>query len=240
MNRGAEHTGAGLLLILSAPSGAGKTSLVQSLLEADANLAASVSHTTRPRRSREVDGVDYHFVSRQRFAAMMAAEGFLEHAKVFGHHYGTAAQPVAEMRAAGRDVILDIDWQGAAQVRGKAPEAIGVFILPPSKAALRQRLELRAENSPESIAERLNGVRRDVAHLRDYDYLVINDDFQAALADLRAIIAAQRAQAAPPQPGRRPHGAAPTPSAEGMAQAQRLRVSAQACRERRRIEDLLS
>lgn len=233
MNRETKHTG--LLLTLSAPSGAGKTSLVQALLEVDANLVVSVSHTTRPRRSKEVDGVNYHFVSRQRFTAMLEAKGFLEHAKVFGHHYGTAARTVAELRAAGRDLILEIDWQGAAQVRGKAPEAVSVFILPPSKAALRQRLKLRAEDSPESMAERLNEARCDVAHLHDYDYLVINDDFQAALADLRAIIAAERAQA-----GRPPQGAAAPPSAHARAQAQRLKVGVQARQERQLIEDLLS
>ena len=229
---------AGLLLTLSAPSGAGKTSLVQALLRADANLVVSVSHTTRPRRSKEVDGVNYHFVDRQRFAAMAQTGSFLEHAKVFGHRYGTAAQCVAEMRAAGRDVILEIDWQGAAQVRGKAPEAIGIFVLPPSKAALQQRLELRAEDSPESIAERLEEARREVAHLQDYDYLVINEDFAAALTDLQTIVAAEQAQAGlSDRRGRLP---LPAPSEEMFAQAQRLRAAVRISQERRLIEDLLS
>ncbi len=182
----------GLLLIITAPSGAGKTSLVKALVSADANIAVSVSHTTRPRRSTERDGVNYHFVPPDRFAQMEAQGDFLEHALVFGHHYGTSAKAVADKRAAGRDIILEIDWQGADQVQRKARDAIRIFVLPPSKQALKTRLTNRGENSPESIAKRLDEARLEMSHFKDFDYLVVNENFAAALSDLQAITRAER------------------------------------------------
>lgn len=186
----------GLLVCISAPSGAGKTSLVKALIEADANIAVSVSHTTRPRRSTEANGRNYHFVDAERFAGMIDGGEFLEHAQVFGHFYGTSVQGVETLRAAGKDVVLEIDWQGAAQVRCKAADVISVFVLPPSKAALKDRLVARGEDSAESIAERLEEARREVAHFGDFDYLVVNDEFGSALADLQAIIRAERLRTA--------------------------------------------
>ena len=191
----AKEVAQGLLLCVSAPSGAGKTSLVQALVEADANIAVSVSTTTRPRRSTEVDGINYHFVDGERFLAMIDQGDFLEHALVFGHHYGTSAEAVQAMRAAGRDVLLEIDWQGTAQVRRKAGDVISIFVLPPSKAALRERLTARGEDSAESIAKRLAEARSEMAQCGDFDYWVVNDRFDLALADLRAIIRAERLQA---------------------------------------------
>ena len=182
----------GRLFVFTAPSGAGKTSLVRTLLEREERLAVSISHTTRPRRSDERDGEDYHFVAAAAFAAMVRRGEFLEHAEVFGHRYGTARAEVARLRSAGRDVILEIDWQGAEQVRRKAPETIGIFVAPPSKALLRQRLVDRGEDSMEAIERRLAEARREMSHYREFDYLVINDDFDTALADLRAILAAER------------------------------------------------
>lgn len=182
----------GLLVCISAPSGAGKTSLVKALIRADANIAVSVSHTTRPRRSTEANGVNYHFVSAERFAGMIDGGEFLEHAQVFGHCYGTSAQGVETLRTAGKDVVLEIDWQGAAQVRSKAADVISVFVLPPSKAALQDRLVARGEDSAEAIAERLEEAKREVAHFKDFDYLVVNDEFSSALADLQAIMRAER------------------------------------------------
>ena len=191
----AKEAAEGLLLCISAPSGAGKTSLVQALVKADADIVVSVSHTTRPRRSTEADGVNYHFVDDQRFLAMIDRGDFLEHALVFGHHYGTSAAAVRAMRAAGRDVLLEIDWQGAAQVRRQAEDVISIFVLPPSKAALEERLTARGEDSAESIAKRLAEARSEVARCGDFDYWVVNDQFDLALADLQAIIRAERLRA---------------------------------------------
>ena len=188
----AVETSLGLLFAISAPSGAGKTSLVKALTQADAGLAVSVSHTTRPKRSAEVDGRDYHFIDPARFAAMAAAGEFLEHAEVFGHRYGTAAQQVADQRAGGRDVILEIDWQGAAQVRRQLPDLIGVFVLPPSRHTLKERLAARGADSPESMAKRLVEARSEMSHVADFDYVVVNDDFDAALDHLKAIVQAER------------------------------------------------
>ncbi len=184
--------GSGLLFAICAPSGAGKTSLVRALTQADSDLAVSVSHTTRRRRVAEVDGRDYHFIDSARFVAMAAAGEFLEHAEVFGHRYGTAAKEVAAKQAGGRDVILEIDWQGAAQVRRQAPGLIGVFVLPPSRHTLQERLAARGADSPESIAERLVEARSEMSRFADFDYLVVNDDFNAALDNLRAIVQAER------------------------------------------------
>lgn len=182
----------GLLFTVSAPSGAGKTSLVRTLTDQDPNLSVSVSHTTRPRRPTEKDGLNYHFINREQFQQMAEQGGFLEHALVFGHHYGTAAREVEQRRAQGRDLILEIDWQGAAQVRRKVSETIGIFVSPPSKALLRRRLLDRGEDSMESIERRLAAAREEMSHYREFNYLVVNDDFDAALADLRAIVCAER------------------------------------------------
>ena len=183
---------AGLLFAICAPSGAGKTSLVKALTRADPDLTVSVSHTTRPKRAGEVDGRDYHFIDPERFAAMAAAGEFLEHAEVFGHRYGSAAQQVASQGAGGRDVILEIDWQGAAQVRRQVPELIGVFVLPPSRHTLKERLAARGADSPESMAKRLVEARSEMSHVADFNYVVVNDDFDAALENLTAIIRAER------------------------------------------------
>jgi len=182
----------GLLLIVSAPSGAGKTSLVAALLERDARLTMSVSHTTRARRLREQDGVNYHFVSRENFVEMVARGEFLEYAEVFGHLYGTSSDSVAAERQHGRDVILEIDYQGARQIRSRHPDAISVFILPPSRSALAQRLEKRGEDARSVIEERLAKARSEMASYAEYDYLVVNDTFQDALDDLTAIVRAER------------------------------------------------
>jgi guanylate kinase len=184
-------TGSGMLLIVSAPSGAGKTSLVAALLERDPRLVVSVSHTTRQRRPKETDGVNYHFVDAARFAAMVAADQFLEHAEVFGQHYGTSAGAVDGERALGRDVILEIDFQGAAQVRARYRDAVSIFVLPPSAAALNNRLVGRGENE-DTIRQRLAKARWEMSHYRDYDYLVVNDEFDTALAELSCIVRAER------------------------------------------------
>ncbi len=182
----------GLLLAISAPSGAGKTSLIRALAKTDANILVSVSHTTRPRRATERDGVNYHFIDADRFRALAEEGAFLEHAVVFGHHYGTARETVDRERARGRDVILEIDWQGAAQVRRAAPETIGIFVAPPSRGALGQRLVARGEDAIETIEKRLAAARAELSHYDEYDYLVVNDDFDKAVADLGAIVRAER------------------------------------------------
>ena len=182
----------GLLLAISAPSGAGKTSLVRALAKRDPVLSVSVSHTTRPRRPTEREGVNYHFIDREVFLETAGEGGFLEHALVFGHHYGTSLENVQRERAAGRDVILEIDWQGAAQVLRTAPETISIFVAPPSKEALRQRLVARGEDAMETIERRLREARAEMSHYRDYDYLVINDDFDSTLEDMEAIVRAER------------------------------------------------
>ena len=182
----------GLLLAISAPSGAGKTSLVRALAKRDPVLSVSVSHTTRPRRPTEREGVNYHFINREVFLEMAGEGGFLEHALVFGHHYGTSLENVQRERAAGRDVILEIDWQGAAQVLRTASETISIFVAPPSKEALRQRLVARGEDAMETIERRLREARAEMSHYRDYDYLVINDDFDSTLEDMEAIVRAER------------------------------------------------
>ena len=181
-----------LLFVVSAPSGAGKTSLVRALLAGDDRLAVSVSHTTRPPRATDVDGRDYHFVSPIRFAAMRDAGDFLEHASVFGHAYGTSRQAVLDQVRCGRDVILEIDWQGAAQVREAWPGAVTVFILPPSREALRTRIEGRGQDRPEVIARRMEEATRELAQHGDFDHLVVNDDFEEAAQELVGIVEGYR------------------------------------------------
>ncbi len=177
------------LIILSAPSGAGKTSLVKALLAVRPDLMVSVSHTTRAPRPHEQDGRDYNFVSATRFAELVAAAAFLEHAQVFDNHYGTGRQQVEAKLAAGHDVLLEIDWQGARQVRKASPGCTSVFILPPSRATLEQRLRARGTDSEAVIARRLADAATDMSHCREFDYIVVNDRFEQAVADLLAIIA---------------------------------------------------
>jgi len=182
----------GVLFVVSAPSGAGKTSLLRALIPTDARLRLSVSHTTRGARPGEQDGTHYHFVDRARFEAMVAAGEFLEHARVFDNLYGTAERSVRDVLGANFDVVLEIDWQGARQVRARFPEAVSVFIVPPSVEALRQRLSGRGQDSAEIIDRRMRDARSELSHFGEYDYLVVNDDFDEALADLRAIVGAER------------------------------------------------
>lgn len=182
----------GTLFIFSAPSGAGKTSLVKKLIEQTSFIGASVSHTTRAPRAGEVDGKDYHFVSQEQFQQMVGEGAFLEHAQVFDNFYGTSQAWVEAELKAGRDVILEIDWQGAAQVRRLIPEAVSVFIAPPSIEALRERLNGRGQDCEEIIERRMQDARNEMSHYAEFDYLIINDNFENALAELRSIIIARR------------------------------------------------
>ncbi|MEM7077333.1 MAG: guanylate kinase [Pseudomonadota bacterium] len=185
----------GQLILVSAPSGAGKTSLVQAALQQDATVAVSVSHTTRPQRANEQDGVNYHFVDDTRFRQMIDAGEFLEHAVVFGNLYGTSRSEIEQLNAAGRDVILEIDWQGAAQVRNILPHAKSIFILPPSIDTLQQRLHDRGQDDADTIRRRLGEAQLDMSQAADYDYIVINDDFDVALRAFTAILQAGRCEA---------------------------------------------
>ena len=182
----------GTLFTLSAPSGAGKTSLVKALLEAMPELTVSVSHTTRPMRPGEEDGVNYHFVSHERFEAMLEADDFLESAEVFGNLYGTSAKWVQDTLAQGQDVILEIDWQGAEQVRQLMPDTCSIFILPPSSQALEERLQGRGQDDADVIAKRMQAAVDEMSHYQAADYLVINDDFDVALRDLQTIVSSTR------------------------------------------------
>jgi len=182
----------GTLFILSAPSGAGKTSLVKALLEAMEGVAVSVSHTTRAQRPGEVDGVDYHFVTTEVFQALLGDGAFLESAQVFDNFYGTSEQAVLDQLAAGRDVILEIDWQGAQQVRQRMEGSVSVFILPPSKQALRERLTRRGQDDEQVIERRMRDAEAEISHFAEFDYVVVNDDFDVALGQLQAIVTACR------------------------------------------------
>jgi guanylate kinase len=182
----------GTLYIIAAPSGAGKTSLVNGLLESTAKIEVSVSHTTRPARPGERDGVHYYFVSERLFQELIAQGQFLEYARVFDHFYGTTRQAVLQRLQQGIDVILEIDWQGARQVRSLLPESRSIFILPPSRESLRQRLRDRAQDSEEVIHKRMAAAVREMSHYEEFDYLLINDDFTTTLAELRAIFIANR------------------------------------------------
>ena len=193
--RDGAHSGensAPTLYIVSAPSGAGKTSLLRSLVDTDPELRLSISHTTRALRPGERDGEHYHFVDQAAFEALIAQNGFLEHALVFDHYYGTAKAMVEREEARGHDVILEIDWQGARQVRAARPDAVSIFILPPSQAALKERLSARGQDSDEVIERRMQEARAQISHFEEYDYLVINDEFEAALIELRAVFVARR------------------------------------------------
>ncbi len=185
-------TAPGTLYIFSAPSGAGKTSLVTALLKQTQNLVVSVSHTTRALRPGEENGVHYHFVAIPAFEQMVADNVFLEHAKVFDNYYGTSQTAIEQLLAAGQDVILEIDWQGARQVRGRMPNAVSVFILPPSRAALESRLKGRGQDSDDIIARRMRAAISEMSHYGEYDFVVVNDDFAQALAELGAIVTTHR------------------------------------------------
>jgi guanylate kinase len=178
----------GKLFVIAAPSGAGKTSLVSSLLAARPSLKVSVSHTTRKPRATEVEGRDYHFVTPAQFHQLIGQNAFLEHARVFDNYYGTGAEQVRDKLAAGNDVLLEIDWQGARQVRAAMPDSTSIFILPPSRAALEQRLRERRTDSAETIARRLADASTDMSHYDEFDYVVINDQFERAAAELGAIL----------------------------------------------------
>jgi len=182
----------GTLYIVSAPSGAGKTSLVKALVDAQPQVRVSVSHTTRAMRPGEVDGVNYHFVSRDEFLARLERNEFLEHAEVFGNLYGTSQRWLEQTLAEGYDLILEIDWQGAQQVRRLMPQAKSIFILPPTQEALRQRLNNRGQDSDEIIEKRMREAVSEMSHYIEYDYLVINDDFAHALIDLQSIFRANQ------------------------------------------------
>lgn len=184
----ASTSGRGRLFVIAAPSGAGKTSLVKALMELDRQLRFSVSYTTRPPRPNEVEGRDYHFVDERRFAAMVANEEFLEHARVFDNSYGTALATVREALARGERLLLEIDWQGARQVRARLPEASSVFILPPSRASLEERLRHRSTDTDAVIRRRLQDSVDDLSHWTEFDFVVVNDRFETALAELQAIV----------------------------------------------------
>ncbi|NLY15503.1 MAG: guanylate kinase [Gammaproteobacteria bacterium] len=184
--------GTGTLYIISAPSGAGKTSLVSALLEDLPFVRVSVSHTTRAARPGEIDGVNYHFTSVDSFGAMVGRGEFLEHAEVFGNFYGTSHPWVKQTLAGGHDLILEIDWQGAQQVRRLLPEARSIFILPPSTEALRQRLNNRGQDNGDTIDRRMQEAATEMSHYVEYDYLIINDDFKTALNELKSIFISGR------------------------------------------------
>jgi guanylate kinase len=183
---------AGILFIVSAPSGAGKTSLLRELVPADERLVVSVSHATRAMRPGERDGQHYHFVTTEHFEQLVGEGAFLEHARVFDNYYGTSEAAVREPLAQGLDVVLEIDWQGARQVRRRFPQAVSIFIAPPSIDALRERLSGRGQDSAEIVERRMADARNELSHYPEYDYLVINDDFATALAELRCLVTAER------------------------------------------------
>ena len=182
----------GTLYVISAPSGAGKTSLVKALLEKTENIGVSVSHTTRKMREGEQNGVDYHFTEKAAFEKMVEASAFIESAQVFDNYYGTATANIEAKLKQGEDVILEIDWQGAEQVRKQLPYSVNIFILPPSQAALEDRLRGRGQDSDEIIARRMRDAKSETSHYPEYDYLVVNDDFEDALAELKSIVVARR------------------------------------------------
>lgn len=183
---------AGCLFIISAPSGAGKTSLVKALLKSDLDLSLSISHTTRPARSEEVNGRDYHFVSKDAFQQMLVNGEFLESAEVYGNLYGTSQKWINETMACGQDILLEIDCQGARQVQQVFPQSVGIFILPPSTDALAMRLKTRAQDNSEAIHRRLAAAREEISHVGEFDYVIINNRLESALNELICIIRAER------------------------------------------------
>lgn len=182
----------GTLFIVSAPSGAGKTSLVRELIESLDGIQVSVSHTTRAKRDGEVDGVNYHFTDVATFEAMIERGEFFEYAKVFDNYYGTSRQAAQTVLDAGQDVILEIDWQGARQVREQMPEAVSIFILPPSRSELERRLASRGTDEHAIIARRMRDAISEMSHYDEYDYLVVNDDFTTALRELQSLVISRR------------------------------------------------
>ncbi len=182
----------GVLFVVAAPSGAGKTSLVKALLKNDPAIRLSVSYTTRAPRPGEVNGADYHFTSVDGFLQMAARGEFLESAEVYGNYYGTSQAWIAGEIAAGHDILLEIDWQGAAQVKKCFPEAVTLFILPPSIEALRERLSNRGQDSQEVMDRRVAAARDDISHAAEFEYIIVNDDFDQALLDLMAVVRASR------------------------------------------------
>lgn len=187
-----EQTTRGKLYTISAPSGAGKTSLVSALIDSTQQVRVSVSHTTRAMRPGEQDGVNYHFVSHQDFQSMLAEKAFLEHAEVFGNHYGTSRAWVEQTLNEGDDVILEIDWQGAEQIKKLMPETLAIFIMPPSQRTLRERLTHRGQDDETVIDKRMAEAVNEMSHYEQGDFVVINDDFTTALADLQAIVRSSR------------------------------------------------
>jgi guanylate kinase len=183
----------GLMLVVSSPSGAGKTTLTRNLLEQEDNVSLSISVTTRPRRASEIDGVHYHFISKRRFEGMRDSDELLEWAQVHGNLYGTPREPVDRALSAGRDVLFDIDWQGAQQLNEKMrADVVSVFVLPPSASELRIRLERRAEDTEDIIARRLRNAAEEIPHWVEYDYVLVNRDLNKSFARLRAILIAER------------------------------------------------
>ena len=182
----------GTLFIVSSPSGGGKTSLVKALLEAEPGVRLSISHTTRPPRPGEADGRDYHFVPREAFERMLGAGEFLESAEIYGNRYGTSQKWIEAERAAGRDVLLEIDWQGAQQVRRLIRGVVSVFVLPPSLEVLESRLKGRGQDAPDVIQRRMTVAREEISHAPEYDYVIINEEFSRAALDLRSIVRAER------------------------------------------------
>jgi guanylate kinase len=183
----------GFLLVLSSPSGAGKTTITRRLLERDASLSLSISVTTRPARPGEIDGRDYRFITQARFDAMVAAAELLEHAVVFGHCYGTPRGPIETALGQGRDIVTDIDWQGTQQLSQAMPDdLVKVFILPPSTAALRERLRRRAQDSDEIVAERMAKSAEEMSHWPEYEYVIVNRDIDESVTQVEAIVAAER------------------------------------------------
>jgi len=183
----------GLMLVLSSPSGAGKTTIARALLEAETGIESSISHTTRKKRKGEKEGKDYHFVDQDEFARMRDRGAFLEWAEVFDNYYGTPRAPVERALKEGRDVLFDVDWQGAASLRAEAPsDVVSVFILPPSAADLEQRLNVRAEDPPDVVHTRMRGASDEIRHWQEYDYVIVNHDLERSVAAVRAILVAER------------------------------------------------
>ncbi len=190
----------GRLYVVAAPSGAGKTSLVKALMEREPRMRFSVSYTTRQPRANEIDGRDYHFVTQARFQEMIARNEFLEHARVFDNYYGTGLAAVQSALTEGQLLLLEIDWQGARQVRARLPSAHSVFILPPTRSALEERLKGRSTDSPAVIERRLQDAAEDITHFREFDYVVINDQFEQALCELQEIVHGRGAALAATRP----------------------------------------
>lgn len=185
----------GLMLVLSSPSGAGKTTIARRLLDEDGDLALSISHTTRPKRKGETDGKDYHFIDKEAFTRMRDQGAFLEWAVVFDNYYGTTREPVEQALRQGRDVLFDVDWQGADALRESAKDdVVSVFILPPSAQALEERLRTRAEDSEEVVSKRMRGASNEIQHWDEYDYVIVNFDIDRSVEAVRAILAAERSR----------------------------------------------